>query len=46
MNFLTLSGQSRELDISTDANIFKSNCTSWTGFQPEVMELAVTHTRK
>ncbi|KAJ6073674.1 uncharacterized protein N7446_001451 [Penicillium canescens] len=38
-------GQSRELDISTDANIFKSNCTSWTGFQPEVMELAVTHTR-
>ncbi|CAI7599368.1 unnamed protein product [Penicillium glandicola] len=38
-------GQSRSLDISTDSQIFKSTCTSWPGYQDEVMELAVTHVR-
>ncbi|KAJ5423035.1 Poly(A) polymerase [Penicillium cf. griseofulvum] len=38
-------GQSRNLDISTDSQIFKSTCTSWPGYQEEVMELAVTHVR-
>ncbi|KAJ6191403.1 Poly(A) polymerase [Penicillium mononematosum] len=38
-------GQSRSLDISTDSQIFKSTCTSWPGYQEEVMELAVTHVR-
>jgi poly(A) polymerase len=44
-NFFSL-GQSRNLDISTDSQIFKSTCTSWPGYQEEVMELAVTHVRK
>lgn len=39
-------GTSRSLDISTDSQIFKSTCTSWTGFIPEVHDLAVTHVRK
>lgn len=43
---LTCSGASRSLDISTDSQIFKSTCTSWPGYQPEVMDLAVTHVRK
>lgn len=43
---LTWSGTSRSLDISTDSQIFKSTCTSWPGYQPEVMDLAVTHVRK
>ncbi|KAJ5088627.1 poly(A) polymerase Pap [Penicillium angulare] len=35
----------RHLDISTDSQIFKSTCTSWPGYQPDVMDLAVTHVR-
>ncbi|KAJ5161954.1 polynucleotide adenylyltransferase [Penicillium capsulatum] len=38
-------GASRSLDISTDSQIFKSTCTSWNGYQPEVHDLAVTHVR-
>ncbi|KAJ5578647.1 Poly(A) polymerase [Penicillium hispanicum] len=38
-------GTSRSLDISTDSQIFKSTCTSWAGYQPEVNDLAVTHVR-
>ncbi|KAJ5167384.1 Poly(A) polymerase pla1 [Penicillium canariense] len=38
-------GASRSLDISTDSQIFKSTCTSWTGYLPEVHDLAVTHVR-
>ncbi|KAJ5523853.1 poly(A) polymerase Pap [Penicillium frequentans] len=38
-------GAPRSLDISTDSQIFKSTCTSWPGYQPEVMDLAVTHVR-
>jgi len=43
---LTLPGASRSLDISLDSQHFKSMCTSWPGYQPEVMDLAVTHVRK
>lgn len=39
-------GASRSLDISTDANIFKSTCTSWQGFQHGINELSITHVRK
>jgi poly(A) polymerase len=39
-------GASRSLDISTDANIFKSTCTSWQGFQQGINELSITHVRK
>ena len=39
-------GSSRSLDISTDALIFKSMCTSWAGYQPGLNYLAVTHVRK
>lgn len=39
-------GQSRSLDISSDSQLFKSQCTAWTGFQEDVMELAVVHVRK
>jgi poly(A) polymerase len=39
-------GSSRSLDISTDAQIFKSTCTSWQGFQPGINELSITHVRK
>ncbi|PKY09113.1 Poly(A) polymerase [Aspergillus campestris IBT 28561] len=38
-------GASRSLDISTDAQIFKSTCTSWAGYQPGINDLAVTHIR-
>ncbi|KAJ5901547.1 Poly(A) polymerase [Penicillium taxi] len=38
-------GASRSLDISTDSEVFKSMCTSWPGYQFEVMDLAVTHVR-
>ncbi|RAL05208.1 polynucleotide adenylyltransferase [Aspergillus ibericus CBS 121593] len=38
-------GASRSLDISTDAQIFKSTCTSWAGYQPGVNDLAITHVR-
>ncbi|KAJ5359218.1 Poly(A) polymerase pla1 [Penicillium cataractarum] len=38
-------GTSRSLDISTDSQIFKSTCTSWTGYIPEIHDLAVTHVR-
>ncbi|PLB48137.1 poly(A) polymerase Pap [Aspergillus steynii IBT 23096] len=38
-------GSSRSLDISTDAQIFKSTCTSWPGYQPGINDLAVTHVR-
>ncbi|KAJ5925934.1 hypothetical protein N7454_007444 [Penicillium verhagenii] len=43
--FLTIPGAPRSLDISTDSQIFKSTCTSWPGYQHEVMDLAVTHVR-
>ncbi|PWY88747.1 poly(A) polymerase Pap [Aspergillus sclerotioniger CBS 115572] len=38
-------GASRSLDISTDAQIFKSTCTSWAGYQPGINDLAITHVR-
>ncbi|KAH8432217.1 polynucleotide adenylyltransferase [Aspergillus melleus] len=38
-------GSSRSLDISTDAQIFKSMCTSWPGYQPGINDLAITHVR-
>ncbi|RAO66350.1 uncharacterized protein BHQ10_002362 [Talaromyces amestolkiae] len=38
-------GASRSLDISVDANIFKSTCTSWQGFQEGINDLSVTHVR-
>ncbi|PYH69641.1 polynucleotide adenylyltransferase [Aspergillus vadensis CBS 113365] len=38
-------GASRSLDISTDAQIFKSTCTSWPGYQPGINDLAITHVR-
>ncbi|CAG8397478.1 unnamed protein product [Penicillium salamii] len=38
-------GQSRSLDISSDSQLFKSQCTAWTGFQEDVMELTVVHVR-
>lgn len=34
------------LDISTDANIFKSTCMSWPGFQPGINDLSISHVRK
>jgi poly(A) polymerase len=39
-------GTSRSLDISVDANIFKSTCTSWQGFQEGINELSITHVRR
>jgi poly(A) polymerase len=39
-------GASRSLDISTDAQIFKSTCTSWAGYQPGINDLSITHVRK
>ncbi|KAF7117112.1 hypothetical protein CNMCM5793_005796 [Aspergillus hiratsukae] len=38
-------GASRSLDISTDAQIFKSTCTSWAGYQPGINDLSITHVR-
>ncbi|KAI9372431.1 Poly(A) polymerase central domain-containing protein [Aspergillus egyptiacus] len=38
-------GASRSLDISSDAQIFKSTCTSWPGYQPGVNDLSITHVR-
>ncbi|KJK62861.1 PAP1 like protein [Aspergillus parasiticus SU-1] len=38
-------GQSRSLDISTDAQIFKSTCTSWPGYQPGINDLTIIHVR-
>ncbi|KAJ5331823.1 Poly(A) polymerase pla1 [Penicillium atrosanguineum] len=38
-------GAARSLDISLDSQHFKSMCTSWAGYQPEVMDLAVVHVR-
>ncbi|KAH8698936.1 poly(A) polymerase Pap [Talaromyces proteolyticus] len=38
-------GSSRSLDISVDANIFKSTCTSWQGFQQGINELSILHVR-
>ncbi|THC91892.1 hypothetical protein EYZ11_008644 [Aspergillus tanneri] len=38
-------GASRSLDISADAQIFKSTCTSWPGYQPGINDLAITHVR-
>ncbi|OXV11664.1 hypothetical protein Egran_00577 [Elaphomyces granulatus] len=38
-------GASRSLDISTDAQIFKSTCISWTKYQPGINDLAITHVR-
>lgn len=43
---LTIAGASRSLDISTDAQIFKTTCTSWSGYQPGINDLAITHVRK
>jgi poly(A) polymerase len=43
---LTPLGAARSLDISLDSQHFKSMCTSWPAYQPEVMDLAVTHVRK
>lgn len=45
-NHLTFKGQSRSLDISSDSQLFKSQCTAWPGYQEEVMELTVVHVRK
>lgn len=39
-------GASRSLDISSDANFFKSTCTSWQGFQQGINDLSITHVRK
>lgn len=39
-------GQSRSLDISSDSQLFKSQCTAWPGYQEDVMELTVVHVRK
>ncbi|KAH1618793.1 hypothetical protein KXX21_008797 [Aspergillus fumigatus] len=38
-------GASRSLDISADAQIFKSTCTSWAGYQPGINDLSITHVR-
>ncbi|KAL2838897.1 Poly(A) polymerase central domain-containing protein [Aspergillus pseudoustus] len=38
-------GASRSLDISSDASIFKSTCTSWAGYQPGINDLSITHIR-
>ncbi|KAJ5361971.1 Poly(A) polymerase [Penicillium brevicompactum] len=38
-------GQSRSLDISSDSQLFKSQCTAWPGYQEDVMELTVVHVR-
>lgn len=38
-------GAARSLDISLDSQHFKSMCTSWAGYQSEVMDLAVVHVR-
>ncbi|KAJ5491388.1 Poly(A) polymerase pla1 [Penicillium diatomitis] len=38
-------GASRSLDISTDSQIFKATCTSWSGYIPDIHDLAVTHVR-
>ncbi|RAH73098.1 polynucleotide adenylyltransferase [Aspergillus aculeatinus CBS 121060] len=38
-------GASRSLDISSDAQLFKSLCTTWPGYQPGVMDVAITHVR-
>ncbi|KAL2220926.1 Poly(A) polymerase [Thermoascus aurantiacus ATCC 26904] len=38
-------GASRSLDISNDAQIFKSTCTSWSGYQPGINDLSITHVR-
>ncbi|KAL2824098.1 Poly(A) polymerase central domain-containing protein [Aspergillus cavernicola] len=38
-------GASRSLDISADAQIFKSTCTSWPGYQPGINDLSISHVR-
>ncbi|KAL4809219.1 Poly(A) polymerase central domain-containing protein [Aspergillus unguis] len=38
-------GASRSLDISSDAQFFKSTCTSWPGYQPGINDLSITHVR-
>lgn len=38
-------GAPRSLDISADANIFKSTCTSWPGYLQDVHDLSITHVR-
>ncbi|KAL3436615.1 Poly(A) polymerase central domain-containing protein [Aspergillus tetrazonus] len=38
-------GASRSLDISSDAQFFKSMCTSWPGYQPGINDLSITHVR-
>ncbi|KKA19818.1 Polynucleotide adenylyltransferase [Rasamsonia emersonii CBS 393.64] len=38
-------GASRSLDISADAQMFKSMCTSWQGYQPGINDLTITHVR-
>ncbi|KAJ5378660.1 polynucleotide adenylyltransferase [Penicillium cosmopolitanum] len=38
-------GAPRSLDISADANIFKSTCTSWSGYLQDIHELSITHVR-
>ncbi|KAL4880209.1 poly(A) polymerase Pap [Aspergillus karnatakaensis] len=38
-------GASRSLDISSDAQFFKSMCTSWPGYQPGTNDLSITHVR-
>lgn len=43
---LTGVGSSRSLDVSADAQIFKSTCTSWQGYQPGINDLTITHVRK
>lgn len=43
---LTLEGPGKSLDISADAQIFKSTCTSWPGYQPGINDITITHVRK
>ncbi|KAL4893804.1 Poly(A) polymerase central domain-containing protein [Aspergillus ambiguus] len=38
-------GPGKSLDISTDAQIFKSTCTSWPGYQPGINDITITHVR-
>ncbi|KAL5362115.1 Poly(A) polymerase central domain-containing protein [Aspergillus floccosus] len=38
-------GPGKSLDISADAQIFKSTCTSWPGYQPGINDITITHVR-
>ncbi|KAJ5099878.1 polynucleotide adenylyltransferase [Penicillium argentinense] len=38
-------GAPRSLDISHDAGTFKSTCMAWSGYQPDVHDLSITHVR-